>query len=502
MLSQPISLPFWAAIPVLVLAVLGAKAYVIDPLVRRALLRRERDLKARLKTTLTRPLPKVLQVPRRMLMERLFNDPEVQAAIDIAGEDTGREAAEKETQEYIDELMPSFFALFYFHIGYWLARRWLRSMYDIQIVRQPPQETFANIPEDASIVLVGNHRSNLDVAVLSYLAARTSMISFAAGEWASVWPVNRIMQMSGCYIIRRDSQGRLYKTVLARYVHMMIGAHMPQGIFLEGGLSRDGAIQPVKLGLMRYILAGLGKESTTDIVFIPVAFNYDRVPEDLTLLTHQDEGFTRKSRFYTVKSTLVHSFGVVARLLRIKRQRFGQAAVSFGPALSVKDWLEQRGETVEGLDDAQRKAIVAPVAETIIQQISDIIPVLPVSLVAQAVIGADTTALSDQDVQTGVGSLLDVLKVQDVPLALDENDPRPVHEQGLNVLLSRNVLTKDGDVYRLNPDRSSLLEYYARTISHHLAHEEGAEVLRSILTVREPSIPPTHKAADPTWKAG
>ena len=60
MLGQPMTLPLWAMVPVLVLAVLGAKAYVIDPLVRRALRQRELDLKARLNTTLTRPLPKVL----------------------------------------------------------------------------------------------------------------------------------------------------------------------------------------------------------------------------------------------------------------------------------------------------------------------------------------------------------------------------------------------------------------------------------------------------------
>ena len=153
MLANPITLPLWAAIPVLVLALLGAKVYLVDPALRRAVARRERDLKARLTTTLTRPLPKVLQVPRRVLMERLLNDPEVQSAIDAAAGAAGREAAENEARRYVDELTPSFFALFYFHIGYWLARRYLRSMYEIQIARQPPPDGFAGIPEDASIVV-------------------------------------------------------------------------------------------------------------------------------------------------------------------------------------------------------------------------------------------------------------------------------------------------------------------------------------------------------------
>ncbi len=485
MLGQPMTLPLWAMLPVLVLAALGAKATIVDPLVRRVLSQRERDLKARLNTTLTRPLPKVLQVPRRVLMERLFNDEQVQAAIEAEAETQGREAAEKDAHAYIDELMPSFFALFYFHIGYWLARRWLRSMYDIQVVQQPPPEAYADIPENASIVLVGNHRSNLDVAVLSYLASRTSMISFAAGEWAAVWPMNRIMQMSGCYIIRRESQGPLYKAVLARYIHMMIGAHMPQGVFLEGGLSRDGAIQPVKLGLMRYILAGLGTGDIADIVFIPVAFNYDRVPEDTTLLTHQDEGFTNKSRFYTVWSTFRHSIGVVARMLRIRRNRFGRAAVSFGKELSARDWLEQRGQSVEALDDAGRKAMVAPMAEAIIGRIGGIIPVLPVSLVARVIREAGTP-MSERDIQQAVLPLIEQLRAKTVPLAMEEITDFQAHEAGLEVLLSRKVLERAGRQFVVVPEKGALLDYYARTIAHHLEEDVPAEQLRSILTVPEP----------------
>ena len=487
MLAHQITLPLWAALPILGLAVLGAKTYILDPMIRRMLSRRERDLKARLKTTLTRPLPKVLQVPRRVLMERLFNDPVVQSAIDEACEGQSRETTEKEALKYVDELMPSFFALFYFHIGYWMARRWLRTMYDIQIVQQPPPEAYADIPQDASIVLVGNHRSNLDVAVLSYLAARTSMISFAAGEWASVWPLNRIMQMSGCYIIRREAQGRLYKTVLARYVHMMIGAHMPQGIFLEGGLSRDGAIQPVKLGLMRYILAGLGAGDTSDIVFIPVAFNYDRVPEDTTLLAHQDQGFAKKSKLYAVKTTMWHSLGVVARMLGLSQQRFGQAAVSFGAPLSTRDWLIEQGGSVEALDDDGRKAIVAPIAEAVIDQIADIIPVLPVSLVATHVLQNVGDSFSGKDIQKGVLHLVEKLRQTGAPLAIDETDDLIAYRRGIEVLVSRGVLVENGEMFRLNQEKSALLEYYARTISHYLEQQDPSEHLRSILTVREPT---------------
>lgn len=488
-----ITLPLWAAIPVLVLALLGAKVFILDPLIRRALTRRERDLKTRLNTTLARPLPKVLQAPRRVLLERLFSDPEVQAAIEVAAETDGREMAEKEARIYVDELVPSFFALFYFHIGYRLARRYLRSMYDIQITKQPPPGAYADIPADASIVLVGNHRSNMDVGVLSYLAARTSMVSFAAGEWAAVWPVNKIMHMSGCYIIRREAQSRLYKKILARYIRMMIGAQMPQGIFLEGGLSLDGAIQPVKLGLMRYILAGLGTGDIRDVVFIPVAFNYDRVPEDLTLLAHQDGGFSRKSKFYTLKSTLWHSFGVIARLLHIRHQSYGRAAVSFGPALSTSAWLASHGSTIDALDDEKRKAIVAPIAGEIIKQISDMIPVLPVSLVATAVQDMGNDSFSRSDIRRCVLQMIEELRAKSVPMSFDEIGEATACEEGLKVLLSRGVLIQEGGRLFPNSQKRALLDYFARTIAHYFepaqTEEEATARLRSLLTSREPETP-------------
>ena len=489
MLTNEIVLPFWLAVPALVLAVLGARAYVVEPLVRRALLRRERDLKARLNTTLTRSLPKVLQVPRRVLVERLLDDEEVRNSIEIAARNAGQEAAEAEARTYVDELMPSFYALFYFRIGYWLTRQWLRSMYEIRIVKQLPKDVYADIPKDASIVLVGNHRSNVDVAVLIYLTARTSMISFAAGEWASVWPVNRLIHMSGSYIIRRKSQNALYKTVLARYMHMMIGAHMPQGIFLEGGLSRDGAIQPIKLGLMRYILAGLGAAGDTrDIVFIPVAFNYDRVPEDLTLLAHQNGGFARKTRFYTIRKTVWHSLGLIARLLRIQRQSFGRAAVSFGSGLSVRKWLEDQDMSVEDLDDAQRRAIVAPMARTIIGQIADMVPILPVSLAATVIRDAGDGSMTRVQLGQRVLALIERLRANDAPLAFSEFRDSQAAELGLQVLLTRGVVTESAGTLARRADKTPLLDYYAHTISHFLQDEPEPAPLASILTVHEPDI--------------
>ena len=60
----------------------------------------------------------------------------------------------------------------------------------------------------------------------------------------------------GGYFVRRDSSNPLYRKVLARYVHMATASGVAQAVFPEGGLTRDGALRPPKLGLLSYMVSG------------------------------------------------------------------------------------------------------------------------------------------------------------------------------------------------------------------------------------------------------
>src|SRR4029450_11212385 len=84
----------------------------------------------------------------------------------------------------------------------------------------------------------------------------------------------------------------LYRKVLARYVHMATAAGVTQAIFPEGGLSRDGNLRPPKFGLLSYMVSSFDPLGPRDVVFIPVAVNYDRVLEDgmLTAVAHAEPG--------------------------------------------------------------------------------------------------------------------------------------------------------------------------------------------------------------------
>ena len=101
------------------------------------------------------------------------------------------------------------------------------------------------------------------------------------GEWARVWALQSLIRAMGGYFVRRDSSNALYRKVLARYVHMATDVRAwRRPVFPEGGLTRDGALRPPKLGLLSYMVSGFDPNGPRDIVFVPVGLNYDRVLED------------------------------------------------------------------------------------------------------------------------------------------------------------------------------------------------------------------------------
>src|SRR5258708_12525045 len=73
--------------------------------------------------------------------------------------------------------------------------------------------------------------------------------------------------------------------MLACYVLLITKDGVTQGISPEGGLTRDGRLQPPKLGLLDYICRTVADpDFGKDIWFVPVALNYDRVLEDRSLI--------------------------------------------------------------------------------------------------------------------------------------------------------------------------------------------------------------------------
>lgn len=162
----------------------------------------------------------------------------------------------KQVEKYIQEIVPFFNVLSYYKLGYNLSRLVLNLLYKASIEYQDRTALDA-IPRNDVVLYVMNHRSNADYVVVAYVLARVVSISYAVGEWARTWPLEYIFKSFGSYFIRRRYREPLYHAVLERYVQLITRNGITQGIFPEGGLTRDGALRPAKLGLIDYIVRTL-----------------------------------------------------------------------------------------------------------------------------------------------------------------------------------------------------------------------------------------------------
>ncbi len=449
-MTATVELPIWLFVLILVFAAVTFASHFLFPSVRWFFRRRMERVVGRLNERLERPIEPFKLARRYDMIQRLIYDPEVSQAVSDHAKRTGvpENVAFQTAQRYAREIVPGFSASIYFGFAI-RAARWLsKALYRVRIGNFD-EVSLREVDENATIVFVMNHRSNMDYVLVTWLAAERSALSYAIGEWARIWPLSRLFRAMGGYFIRRKSRTELYRRVLARYVGMATDGGVTQAVFPEGGLSLDGGLAPPKLGLLKYIVEGR-RDTERDVVFVPVALNYDRVFEDRVLV---EAGKAGKRRF-GARITVVAGFIVKQFWLWLTRRyhRHGYAAVSFGAPLSLNTFeAENPGAAVEEL------------GERLMVRIGGGVPVLPVPVVAHVLLAQDAP-VTQEALTEAVGKLLK--RVPHAHVHMPREDDAYLVEVGLRNLRKRG-LVKDGPdgVEVVAPERD-LVAFYARSIGH------------------------------------
>lgn len=446
-MTQTVHLPLWLFILIVLFAAVTALSHFLLPSVRWFFrLRLEKAVKT-LNTRLSRPIEPFKLARRHDMIQRLIYDPEVtREIVNYARENEVPEnVAFQKARTYAREIVPSFSAFAYFSFGIRLAKWLANSVYRIETA-EGNDATFEAIPKDATVIFIMNHRSNMDYVLVTYLAARSSALSYAVGEWARVWPLSRLIKSMGAYFIRRKSRGALYRKVLARYVQMATAGGVAQAIYPEGGLSLNGLLQPPKMGLLTYVIDGFDPEGERDVVFVPVAINYDRVLEDRVLIAAQERGNRRfGARISVVLGFILRKFW---QRLRGQDTRFGTAAVAFGAPLSLRD---------SGPDTK-----VEQLSVTLMDRISEAMPVTIVPLIAQVLLAQkamDTGGLVDQ-VALLMGQIPTKNKVPKPDVLRFEVD------RAVQGLAAREIISDTDGVWHIAPGQEAVVRFYANSIQH------------------------------------
>ncbi len=415
-------------------------------------LRTRRELGFRLNpVTLTR---------KQRLKGELMADPVLLEQVKQQAAESGREPGDllADVSLYLDEIIPNFNLVTTFRYGKRLAGWLLRACYRVRIGRSA-EAALNRIPRDASVIYVMNHRSNADYLLVAFLLANRVSISYAVGEWARVWPLETLFRSFGSFFVRRRFRDPLYHAVLERYVQRAVEQGITQGIFLEGGLSRDGRLQPPKLGLLDYMV----RANAQNIVFIPVGINYDRVVEDSNLV-REALGRPRRSPMALLRRTSLWLLGLLWRGATGRFHRFGYAVANFGAPIPLRDLVG--GTDLRALDWDQRKPHLEFLGDQLLQALGREVPITPVAVVAWAFRSLQNEAPSRTLLRSQVLEILATAQDQGLPLYLPRGAFARAFEVGLRVLLLRRILVDHGSHLALPPHKAALLDYYAHGVAH------------------------------------
>ncbi|HHO54248.1 MAG TPA: hypothetical protein ENK18_26100 [Deltaproteobacteria bacterium] len=445
-------------------------------------------------------------IDRLWIREALAQDPRIEAAVARIARETDHSVVElhERVDAYVEEIAPFFSLSAYYRLGSVLAKRVIGFLFEMVVERGGFEEQVAAVPKKAVRVYVINHRANMDPLILAYGLLRHVPMSYAVGEWALVWPLHTLFRSFGSYFVRRGELDPLYHAVLERFIQLLAGQGAVTGFFIEGGLTRDGALRRPRTGLLDYIIGLRHDQPERDIAFMPVGLNYDRVFED-RILVRRGSGSapapTRAERLENVISILVSIPSLIlANLLRVatrSHRKFGYAAIEFGEPLLLSEW--PGGSELHTLPDEPRRAALDALGEELLlRRVGAVIPATPVALLCEALRrgGDDDWGALRRRVQQVIAEL----RAVGAPLALGAAfqgllQPQPddlpsIHEafdaqlaeadiaERIGSLASqlllrrgvlRRVLTPTGDGVEIVAGFEDIVSYYANSIRHHLA---------------------------------
>jgi glycerol-3-phosphate O-acyltransferase len=466
-MPESISIPLWLAAAGALLAAWAFYEHLLMPALRWLVMHPANQVIDEVGKRLRIGIRPFQRTRRQALIHRLLTDPKVQRA----AEDYAREhavpvtAALHRVERYAREIVPAFNAYLYFRIGYWVSKRLAQLLYRVRL-GYVDAENLAAVESDATVVFVMNHRSNMDYVLTAYLAADQTALSYAAGEWARVWPLSALVRWMGAYFVRRNSRDELYRRVLERYIVMATEAGVPQAVFPEGGLTRDGRLREPKFGAIDYMMRGFRADGERDLVFVPLGINYDRVLEDRTLLRSIDAAAPRRGRLAALGTTLRFLARNLRLALRSRWYSFGYACVNFGTPVSMRTYCAERQLDFHRLAGDARKREIATLGAHLMQAVGRIVPVLPVPLIATVLVQRGDQAISLFELKTEVARLLDALQARGAHVYVPRKDFDYAVGVGLRMLTLRRLAGEREGLFYAHAEELPLLRYYANSIAH------------------------------------
>eukprot|EP00750_Incisomonas_marina_P014133 INCI17608.4.p1 GENE.INCI17608.4~~INCI17608.4.p1 ORF type:complete len:1235 (+),score=194.75 INCI17608.4:93-3707(+) len=276
-------------------------------------------------------------------------------------------AAQAEAREMIEQIAASDGDRNQRMLGY-VIRKVLRNLYeDIIVDFQGITRVRALVEEDkAPVVLLPTHRSYVDFLLVSYIFFTFSIdLPFiaAAEDFLGMGFVTAMLRDSRAFFLKRGGfDDKLYATLFGEYVADILRQRHSVEFFIEGTRSRSGKQLAPKKGLLKSLVQNYLNGKVSDVVFVPVVIDYEKVME-LAAFAAEMLGYQKR------KESLKELVGATASVLR---SNYGTVAIKFSREISLKSFIANM-EADAATGDNQDNKNVPLTADKIATQLQNVV---------------------------------------------------------------------------------------------------------------------------------
>lgn len=422
---------------------------------------------------------KVVQGPTLRTLARVredvLTDPGVQAAIAVRSRTpkSSAERAQIEAEKMFGEIAARMNSTL-LALADALANSVFRRLFSS--IEVEGLEEMADTAGQHPIVLVPNHRSYFDFLLASDLLYRNYMLPphIGARDNMRFGPLGYLFRRCGAFFMRQSFDDPLYREVFRSYLGHLVREGLTQMFFIEGGRSRTGKSLPPRFGMLGWQVDAFIDSSRRDFFFVPVAFGYERLVEESSLVDELEGAKKEK------ESTL----GLV-RARKYLHRRFGSVHVRYDAPISLAaelgdDRKRFRRSHIERCEAgeaerlrAEKRAFVERLGRQIVERINGAMAANATSVAATVLMGVPHRGLLRRELVERMQQVVELLRLQGVrltpALAADEG----TFEDSIAFLLRADLLNAvddpRGEILYYAESRRRALDIYRNSIAHFLA---------------------------------
>ncbi|MDG2307293.1 MAG: 1-acyl-sn-glycerol-3-phosphate acyltransferase [Candidatus Binatia bacterium] len=405
-----------------------------------------------------------LIVPRESISERVFEGPEVSAAVTRIAAEKGisERKAWREARGYFWEMAANFSGLAFGISEGLFYQIWKRAFSGVEI---RGIGRVADCVKQHPVVLVPCHRSHFDYMVLSYIF-RQNFLSpphIAAGINLKFWPMGPLLRGSGAFFMKRTFEDNaLYKLVFHRYLSTLIRFGYTMEFFIEGGRSRTGKILTPKLGMLGGVVRAFLQGGRRDLYLVPISIHYGRIAEESAYDAELSGEAKQKE-----------NFGALLRARSVLTQRNGTVYVTFAEPRSMKALLGDRmqrfaeGEGDPEVEEEQRR-FVQKLGFQILRDVNDVAVVGATSLSSTVLLSSPRGARGHEEFARFSQMLAELLRWKGVTFtsSLERNLASGSFAEITSFLTSAKLLEEGVRELRVPPGKRKVLDFYKNNSIH------------------------------------